>query len=194
MRIIALSIACTFVTAFAVAQVPPAPPTPAEAAANAATMQPPKTIEHDGQTFELASSTAGKNSETDEYTQPGEKLSDWTQLLTVQRIHLANQGGSDEFVAYFQKRLQTEGGASLQILKQSKAASVFAVRFPKSESNDEQVMICLAFTDPTAPAVLNIIQFAIKPTRVSVNLVEMRIKSWRDRFLHQADAIVAKAS
>jgi hypothetical protein len=184
----ALFFACLICARAADDSIPPgvgAAPAENAAAPAAAT----KTIEHDGQTFKLASSATGKNVETDEYVQAGETLADWTQLLTVQRMTLAKATPTDEFVAYFQKRIQAESGATLQILKQSKAVSVFAVRFPKSDGNDEQVMICLALTDPAKTGVLNIVQYAIKPTRLSVDLVEMRIKSWRDRFLHQSEAI-----
>ncbi len=148
-----------------------------------------KTVEHDGQAFELANTTVGKNVETDEYVVAGEKIGDWTQLLTVQRLTLAKPTPTDEFLAYFQKKVQTEDGGTLEVLKQHKGASVFAVRFPKSERNEEQVMICLAFTDAANAPVLNIVQYAIKPTRASVDLVAMRIKSWRDKFVQQAQAL-----
>lgn len=173
---------------------PPSPAVTAESPATTmpATAAPRKIIEHDGETFELAHTTSSKNVDTDEYVVAGETIADWTQLLTVQRLTLAKPTATDEFLAYFQKRVQSEDGASLDILKQSKLASVFAVRFPKSDRNEEQVMICLAFSEPTNAAVLNIVQYAIKPTRSSVDLVEMRIRSWRDKFVHQAQTFAAK--
>jgi hypothetical protein len=145
-----------------------------------------KTIEHDGQVFELANSTSRNNVATDEYVVAGEKITEWTQLITVQRLTLAKPTRTDEFLAYFRKQMQAEDGSSLEILKQGELASVFAVRFPKSVRNDEQVMICLAFTDSANAAVLNIVQYALKPTRVSIDLAEMRIRSWRDKFVAQA--------
>jgi hypothetical protein len=153
-----------------------------------------KTVEHDGQVFELANSTSRNNAATDEYIVAGEKITDWTQLITVQRLTLAKPTRTDEFLAYFRKQMQTEDGSSLEILKQAEAASVFAVRFPKSDRNDEQVMICLAFTDGGNAAVLNIVQYALKPTRVSVDLAEMRIRSWRDKFLAQAGELTKPRS
>lgn len=149
------------------------------------------TIVHEGQTFELANSTSGKNVETDEYVVAGEKVADWTQLITVQRLALSQPTRIDEFLAYFKKRVSSEG-ASLDALKETRSAGVFAVRFPASERNEEQVMICLAFVEPTAPAVLNIVQYAIKPTRVPVAVVEMRVRSWRDGFLRRAEALVPR--
>jgi hypothetical protein len=153
-----------------------------------------KTVEHDGQLFELANSTSRNHVATDEYIVAGEKITEWTQLITVQRLTLAKPTRTDEFLAYFRKQMQTEVGSSLEILKQTDAASVFAVRFPKSDRNDEQVMICLAFTDSGNAAVLNIVQYALKPTRVSVDLAEMRIRSWRDKFLAQAGQLTKPRS
>lgn len=147
-----------------------------------------KTVEHDGQTFELATSTTGKNVRTDEYVVAGEQIADWTQLVTVQRLTIGRPTATSEFLAYFRTRVESESGATLDVLREGKAASVFAARFPKSARNDEQVMICLAFADAADPATLDIVQYAIKPTRVPVALVERRIKSWRDKFLRQAQA------
>jgi hypothetical protein len=144
-----------------------------------------KTIEQGGQTFELANSTANQTVETDEYVAAGEKIGDWTQLVTVQRLMLPKPTDSDAFVAYFKKRIG-EDGATLDVMLQTKAASVFAVRFPKTERNDEQVMICLAFVDVAKPTFLNIVQYAIKPTRGAVATTTSRIQSWRDKFLAQA--------
>jgi hypothetical protein len=166
-----------------------APPSARGALADAAPGGSPKTVEHEGQTFELASSTTRNNVTTDEYVVSGEKIADWTQLVTVQRLALSKATATDEFLAFFQKRVQAEAGSSLEILKQTKAAGVFTVRFPKSERNDEQVMICLAFVDSTEPAVLNIVQYALKPSRVPVDVAEPRIRSWRDKFITQAAAL-----
>ncbi len=142
-------------------------------------------IEHGGQRFELASSTTSKEVETDEYVAAGEKISDWTQLVTVQRLKLSRSAAADAFVAYFRKRVE-EDTASLDVLTESRNASVFVVRFPKSDRNDEQVMICLAFVDAAKPSLLNVIQYAIKPMRCSVPEATARIRSWRDKFLRQA--------
>jgi hypothetical protein len=197
-RVSTLIVFAAATLAYAGDNPPLAPPPAVESAAPVATETPPatsrKTVVHDGQTFELASSSALKNVETDEYVLAGEKLAEWTQLVTVQRLTLGKPTTADEFVAYFQKRLESEAGATLEILKQAKPASVFVVRFPKSERNDEQVMLCLAFGDPDKSAVLNIIQYAIKPTRASVTLAEMRIKSWRNKLVHQAEAMSASAT
>lgn len=146
-------------------------------------------VEHDGQTFELANRASSNNLETDEFVVAGETLGNWTQLVTVQRLTLPKPMSTQEFVTYFQKRLQDENGASLEVLKQAKSASVFVVRFPQSDRNDEQVMICLAFAEAAHPVLLNVVQYAIKPTRVSVDLVEARIKSWRNKFVRQAEAM-----
>lgn len=146
-------------------------------------------MEHDGQAFALANSTTTDHVQTDEYVVSGEKIADWSQLVTVQRLTLAQPTPADEFVAYFRKRVEAEDGATLEILQQAKSASVFAVRFPKSERNDEQMMICLAFVDRGTPKLLNIVQYALKPGRVSADLAAMRLQSWRDKFLAQAQAL-----
>lgn len=150
-----------------------------------------KTIEYDGQTFTLANSARNESVETDEYAVSGEKISNWTQLVTVQRLTLAKPTDTEAFVAFFKQRVGDDG-ASLDVLSHSKVASVFAVRFPKSEQNDEQVMICLAFLETAKPAALNIVQYAIKPTRCPLDVTTTRIKRWRDRFVAQAESMRGK--
>ncbi len=162
-----------------------------DATANPVTSANRKTVEHDGQVFALAQSTTGKNVETDEYTLADEKIANWTQLVTVQRLLLAKPTDADAFVTYFRQRV-TEDGASLDVLAPGKRASVFAVRFPKSDQNEEQVMICLAFVDAASPERLNIVQYAIKPMRCAVPTTAARLKSWRDKFIAQANAFARK--
>jgi uncharacterized protein YmfQ (DUF2313 family) len=144
-----------------------------------------RTVEHDGQTFELVRSTADQAVRTDEYVVAGEKIADWTQLVTVQRLTRAMPARIDAFLAYFRKRV-TEDGATFEVLKEAKTAGVFVVRFPKSERNEEQVMICLALAGGDTIPHMDIVQYAIKPTRLPVDVVEMRIRSWKDQFLAQA--------
>lgn len=167
----------------------PAAPSPPSAAASSL-----NSVEHDGQTFELANRTSARNVETDEYVVAGENLETWTQLVTVQRLTLMKPMPTEAFVGYFQKRLLDENGATLEVLKQAKTAAVFAVRFSPSDRNEEQVMVCLAFVDPTNPALLNVVQYAIKPTRLGVDVVESRLKSWRDKLLRQAEAMSGERS
>ncbi|HVU35291.1 MAG TPA: hypothetical protein VHE61_17780 [Opitutaceae bacterium] len=163
-----------------------------EPAASSASGVPPRaTVVHDGQTFALANRAASPNVETDEYVADGETLGNWTQLLTVQRIALPKPATAAEFATYFQTRIRDEKGASFDIVKSGRTASVFAVRFPKSERNDEQVMICLAFPDEAKPTRFNVVQFALKPSRIPLNAAEVRIKSWRDTFLHQTDTLAS---
>lgn len=145
-------------------------------------------IEYDGQTFALANTARNECVETDEYTVAGEKISSWTQLVTVQRLTLAKPTDAEAFVGFFKQQVGQDG-ATLEVLAHSPIASVFAVRFPKSDRNDEQVMICLAFTKPGTATELNIVQYAIKPTRLPVELTAARIKAWRDKFLNEAEAL-----
>jgi hypothetical protein len=141
---------------------------------------------HGDKTFELVNRTATATVETDEYAAAGESLSNWTELVTVQRLTLAKPAGSDAFAAFFKKRIGEEGG-SLEVLAQSHAASVFSVRFPRSERNDEQVMVCLAFVDRQTPTRMNIVQYALKPARFEVPVIAERLKSWRDQFARQVE-------
>lgn len=150
-------------------------------------------IEHYGQLFQLAGSTAGRNCETDEYTIPGEMLDSWSQLVTVQRLRPLKATGTDAFLSYFRDRLRSTE-ASLEILRQSPDASVFAVRFARTEQHEEQVMICLAMRGAREPGVLNIIQYAIKPHALPLEMVEARIRSWRDKFLRQTEIISGSPS
>lgn len=188
MKAIALSI-CLVAALTARSEETPAlsaPPTTETATNGPTSAADRKTIEHAGQTFELATSSARENVATDEYVLTGEKITQWSQLVTVQRLTLAKTTAADEFLAYFQKRLQAEEGSTAEVLKQSPKVSVFAVRFPKSERNDEQVMICLVLADPEQSNVLNIVQYALKPSRVPAQLAERQLRAWRDRFVAQA--------
>lgn len=146
-------------------------------------------IEHDGERFELANRSALRNVETDEYVLAGEKIGRWTQLVTVQRLTLPKPCAADRFVGYFQSRVRRENGTSLEVLREGAAASVFHVRFAASDRNAEQEMICLAFVDRQRPSRLNIVQFAIKPAGLAPAVLRARVRSWRERFLQQADAL-----
>lgn len=160
-------------------------PKPADLADAPATDR--RTVEHDGQVFSLASSTAIRNVATDEYTVAGEKIAAWTQLVTVQRLTLSQATDADAFVAYFKQRI-ADDGATLDVLSPGRTASVFSVRFPKSERNEEQVMVCLVMADPAEPCRLHIVQYAIKPLRFPIETTAARLKSWRDKFVAQAHA------
>ena len=156
-----------------------APPTPE-----------PKRITLNGQTFELANSTNGENIATEEYVLSGEKLAAWTQLVTVQRITLAKPSSPDEFATYFQKRISQESGARLDFLQQGRAACVFSTYFAKSDQNDEQMMVCLVFSEVKTPQVLNLVQYAIKPNQLAQSVVELQLKAWKAQFSQQALSLV----
>jgi len=149
-----------------------------------------KRITLNGQTFELANSTNGENIATEEYVLSGEKLATWTQLVTVQRITLAKPSSPDEFAAYFQKKISQESGARLDLLQQGRAACVFSTYFAKSDQNDEQMMVCLVFSEVKTPQVLNLIQYAIKPNQLAQSVVEMQLKAWKAQFSQQALSMV----
>lgn len=183
-RFLVLASVCGFAAAIGWADV--ARPVAAAAVATPTTADR-KTVEHDGEVFALAQSSANQHVETDEYTLTGETIGNWTQLLTVQRLALTPATDADAFVAYFQKQVVADG-ATLDVLVSGKMASVFAVRFPKSERNDEQVMVCLAMVDLKKSQQLDIVQYAIKPLRVPVAATTAHLKSWRDKFVAQAKA------
>lgn len=166
---------------------------PAEApdsAAEAPPTNPERTLQHEGRDFALANRCSSRNVETAEYTAGGEPLHNWTELVTLQRLSFPHASSPEALVAHFQKRLADEG-AALDVLLQNEAASVFAVRFPSSERADEQVVICLAFGDSAERGRLHVVQYAIKPTRMAVDVATGRIRSWRDRFLTQARTLGA---
>lgn len=187
MKRLTLPLACFALVVACRAQDNPAP-MPAHEAGVTTAVLPDETraISHNGQTFLLASSTKGPNVETEEYLLRGEKLAEWSQLLTMQRLTLENPSTPDEFAAYFQKRVNQEGGARLELIQQSKAAAVFAVHFAKSEQNEEQVMVCLVLADKGGS--LNLVQFAIKPARLMPEVVAAQLKSWKTKFTQQAAA------
>ena len=149
-----------------------------------------KRITLNGQTFELANSTNGENIATEEYVLSGEKLATWTQLVTVQRITLAKPSSPDEFATYFQKKISQENGARLDLLQQGRTACVFSTYFAKSDQNEEQMMVCLVFSEVKTPQVLNLIQYAIKPNQLAQSVVEMQLKAWKTQFSQQALSLV----
>jgi len=160
-------------------------PPPPETAAPAAAVPSKRTIVQNGQTFEFASESKAPNCETQEYVVQGEDLANWSQLLTLQRITLAEAATPADFVAFFNRKTQEEGDAKLEILQQGLAACVFAVHFQKSDRNEEQVMLCMVTKDKK-PTILNLIQYAIKPAKLSSDVVTLQLKSWQSRFCTQA--------
>ncbi|PTX91346.1 hypothetical protein [Opitutus sp. ER46] len=163
---------------------PPAATLPDPSRADAS---PRRTIEHGGEIFALASESRRGSIETAEYLPVGETLEQWTQMVTVQRLTFVTRRTPEDFLQSFRAHV-CQDGASLDVLKQGGNAAVFAVRLPASESNDEQVVIGIVFAEASAPTLLNVVQYAMKPTRRPVPLVAAQLQAWRDAFVRQAIA------
>jgi|GEM_PF-5125606 len=139
----------------------------------------PRELVLNGQTFHLVNSKSDGLVTSFEYALAGEKYEDWTQLLTHQVIGLTNPVTAEQFAAFFQRKLKDDDPkASMEIIQSFRKAVVFQVRFPRTEGQDDQVMVCLAFPD-TKHAQMNVIQYALKPNRLSGNLAELQLKSWQ---------------
>lgn len=151
--------------------------------------QPAKEIKINGQVFTLANNSASGLVSTFEYTLAGEQYSEWTQLLTHQVIALANPVTAEEFVAYFQRKVrESDPGTAFEVVRQSPRAAVFQVVFPRTQVQDEQIMLCLCFPDPHR-AEMNVVQYALRPNKLSANLVQLQVKSWLNILSQRATAV-----
>lgn len=156
----------------------------AEPASYAALSPEKATLTYAGQAFELAQSRPGERLSTDEYTLPGEKLGEWTQLVTVQRLAGTAPANPEQLVQFFRLRLKSEE-ATLDLLAETEKGRAFVVRFPARGTTEEQVMICLAFVDPTQRQVLNVVQYAVKPHRVGAQVAATQLRAWKERLVAQ---------
>lgn len=163
-----------------------APEPPSASSAGAATALVAPAISCLGQTFLLAQSSGTPLVETHEYTREGETLRNWSQLVTVQRLTLARTTTAAEFVAFSQQRLGREGGTTVLTQPSGPRTGLFTAHFPQTADQEEQVVVCLVLAPPTAPAHLDIIQYAAKPTRLTPEQLEIQLRAWRGRLQSQA--------
>ena len=145
-----------------------------------------RSIVVNGQTFNLVNSKVDGLVTTYEYAISGERYEDWTQLLTHQIINLATPVTAEQFSSFFERKLkETDPKASMEILQTYSKAIVFQVQFPRTEAQDDQIMVCLAFANPKR-AQMNVIQYALKPNRLAANLAELQLKSWQGLLTNKA--------
>lgn len=142
------------------------------------------TLTYAGQTFELAQTRPGDRLATAEYTLAGEKLAEWTQLVTVQKVTGTQPANPEQLVQFFRLRLKPDE-AKLDLLAETEKGRAFAVHFPAKGATEEQVMICLAFVDPAQRQVLNVVQYAVKPHRAGAEVAATQLRAWKDRLVAQ---------
>jgi len=101
----------------------------------------------------------------------------------VQRITLAQPSSPDEFATYFQKKISQENGARLDLLQQGRTACVFSTYFAKSDQNEEQMMVCLVFSEVKTPqrAQSDPVCDQAEPSSRSPSS-ELQLKAWKAQF------------
>jgi len=150
-----------------------------------------RTIQQFGLTFVLSRSTRSDSTETEEYFLEGESAESWSQMITYQRITLPEPLGADLYVTWLKKHFeQSPGGPRLKVVQQGKAASIFGVQYAKTDKSPEQFGLALvSVADPRRPNQLHLIQYAINPSRVSLEEMELQVKRWQARFQSQAASL-----
>jgi hypothetical protein len=154
-------------------------------------IQPRRTFEHNGHVYVLVLSNATEEVDTEEYVMEGETLDQWTQLISYQRVRLPSAIGADQYVASLQHYFdQNKSAAHSKVVQQGKTATVFGVQYDKTTDQDLQLTIALAFF-PSAkdPTLLHLIQFTLKPAKVTAAEIENLIRSWQGRFQSEASSI-----
>ncbi|MFA5264386.1 MAG: hypothetical protein WC378_11210 [Opitutaceae bacterium] len=161
----------------------PSSPEPASTQQDSA----PPEIAHLGQVFILAQHREDKTVETDEYLPKGETLGDWSQLLTVQRLRLPRASSPDEMIAHLSKRVSKDPGSRFLVVRQGRHASVFSASLPPVDGAREQRLVGIVCMDTSKPGVMDVLQFALAPSRVDAGVADMILDSWKLKFVKQAD-------
>lgn len=177
----AFLIAVCLVSSTAFLRAEEAPATPAQEAQQ----EHPKILQ-DGNTYVFSGSSKTANVETEEYVLEGEQITNWSQLVTMQRLSLSHAGTVEDFCTYFAKRIAQEGSGRVDIVKKGPRGTVFVASFPASAANEEQIMLCLVLQGKTSNDLM-MLQFAIKAGKVSKDVAAAVMKGWRDRLCAQAD-------
>jgi len=154
-------------------------------------VQAKRTFEHNGHVYVLVFSNATEEVDTEEYVMEGETPGQWTQMISYQRIRLASAIGADQYVISLQRYFdQNKSVAHAKVVQQGKTATVFGVQYDKTSDRDLQLTIALAFF-PNAkdPSLLHLIQFTLKPAKVTSGEIENLIRSWQGRFQSEANSI-----
>lgn len=150
-----------------------------------------RTIQQYGLTYILARSTRNDSTETEEYFLQGESAASWSQMITYQRLVLAESLSTAEYVGWLKKHFEkVSGGPRLKVVQQGKAASIFGVHYGKTDTMGEQFGLALVTkADPRRPNELHLVQYAINIDRVSIEQMELQVKRWQALFQSQAASI-----
>ena len=149
------------------------------------------TIQQYGLTFILSRSTRSDSTATEEYFLQGESAESWSQMITYQRLILAEPLGAGEYVTWLKKHFeQTHGGPRLKVVRLGKAASIFGVQYDKTDTTGGQFgLVLVTVADPRRPNELHLIQYAINVNRISPEETDLQIKRWQALFQSQAESV-----
>lgn len=150
-----------------------------------------RTIQQYGLTFILTRSVRHDSTETEEYFLQGESAESWSQMITYQRLILAESLTAAEYVTWLKKHFdQVERAPRLKVVQQSKAAAIFGVHYAKTDTAGEQFGLALVtMADPRRPNELHLVQYVINIDRVPLEQMELQVKRWQALFQSQAASL-----
>ena len=155
----------------------------------AATPTPALQITLNGQAFHRADSEQSTAAKTFVYLPSGATLQDWSEMVTHQVITLQQRSGADEVLQFIREK--SKARVRLELVLETRKASVFVSLSPGVEGEETQMAVGFAFLDLSDPLQIHLVQFVLKPNRLSQPDVEQKLKSWRDLFKTRATALAS---
>lgn len=142
----------------------------------------------EGETFVLRSSSRADGVETEEYGLDGQDPENWTELITCQRLALAEVLNADEYVALLKQRLQnSDPTAHLRVLQTNPRAAVFGIEYKAEDPRDAQLAFVLVTALGAAhSSEIQLIQYTARPGAMDFSQLRARAKRWQARFQSQA--------
>jgi len=175
------------------------PPQPAASAAGGSSgetgaVPPPeqrRTVELYGMKYVLMGSSRNDSVETEEYVLENESASNWTQLLTYQRITLPEPTAADKYVMQLKRHMeQTAHAPRFKPVQQGREAALFGVHYPPTDTQPEQFGLALVTVpDSRRPNELHLIQYSAKPEKLNPAELDLQVRRWQARFQSQASSV-----
>ena len=157
----------------------------------------PKTYQFNGRAFLQARHLEEGPVETFEYVRKGENLTNWTELVTHQRVTATgplDQIGfrADSYVQFLREQLARDNSAQptqWNLLYSSKDSAAFLIRFNATDAYSAQVMVGLVLAGGSNT--INVVQWALKTDAVDADTGSKEQASWVDLLVKQAREVGA---
>ena len=149
-----------------------------------------KTIQEEGTTYVLLSSHRDEHIQTEEYGIEGETASNWTQVITYQRLTLSEALGVNEYVSALKERIEQNGAtARVRIVQSGSKAAIFGFEYGRADGTADPAqlgLVLVTLPDKRRPQELELVQYGASPSQLSLDLLAARMKRWQARFEAQA--------